>query len=705
MKKIYSIFFLCAIFHLANAQLVTFPDVKKGEYRYIIETEEHWKPTSQFKRANPDILTRGTFFLSKNKYWNSNSYPAVLCRNNIDIIAPGRIFIMFNGDEMPDLDGSESEKYPNGMDFIPLYSDEDCMNWRLGTKIYSNQGLYNIDIKFSGKFLDVQDKYISLNNAYKNAVARAFSTHRFSNYTTQPLASFNLAKEEISAADLFFEFSIDGVWTNAKGGGKEIQGETFDYGCFYKLAIRDCSGKILKTYGQSVFSGFLCHQKYFPSEVDFSNAIFFGYTYSAAIECLLSQYAVDNDIKKEIAKRTTALRIQTYSDKSIIQLFKLKSEANHFRHCQMNVIYGLNELDQYIKRLGGQGLDLSNIKMPVNSNPRIISQTQFDKGSSVVAGVAGVTSLIVNQSEKAKIRDFSDEAEKYKATFSRFVESEEKAVAAYNKLVQAAPTTDVSQIGNPGLASGSNSNKDNVSQIAPDADLEHYWDEGNSAANNSQNRQTNTSQPNYGSSRQNTQPQEPQSTQYAQPQAPQTTQNAPSQERKSGTPDFWDDAGAAKTNTTAKTNQTSTANSLKPISTSSDLQNNFDKADQSLSQSTANSLNKINSVEKGNMAWTNSTFEKYKADLDAAAAKKNSEKGGKKGSQNGCPQAEACAECDVKQVEKKCSIYSSSSCVKQCQVDCMKKYLEYCPDSFTEDDKKKIQQVISVTENEIRNMR
>ena len=321
--KIYSIIFLCAIFHLANAQSVIFPEVKKGEHKYVIETDEHWQPTAQFKRENPDILTRAVFSISKNKYWNSNAYPAVLCRNNINIMAPGRIFVLFNGDEMPDLDGSENETHPNGMDFIPLYSDESCQSWKLGTKIYSNQGLYNIDIKFQyGKFLDVQDKYISLNNAYKGAVSRAFGGHKFANYTMLPLASFNLAKEDINAADLFFEFSIDGVWSNVKGKEKEVRGKTYDYGCFYKLAIRDCSGKILKTYGQSVFSSFLCYINFWSNEVDFQNALFFGCTYSAAIECLLSQYAADNEIKKEIIKRTTALKIQTYSDKSIIKLFK-----------------------------------------------------------------------------------------------------------------------------------------------------------------------------------------------------------------------------------------------------------------------------------------------------------------------------------------------------------------------------------------------
>ena len=355
----------------------------------------------------------------------------------------------------------------------------------------------------------------------------------------------------------------------------------------------------------------------------------------------------------------------------------------------MNVIYGLNELNRDIKMLGGDGLDLSGIKMPENSSPKVISQTQFDQGSAIVAGAAELSALIINQSEKAKVRNFRDEAEKYKSTFDGFVESEEKVVAQYNSLLQTAKTTDISQIGNPGQINSTNQNQQGA-QVSPNTDLEHYWDEGKPAANNGRNKQTSNGQANYSNSNQSTQSQAPQSSQNTQPQVSQ-----------SGA-DFWDDAGTATASTPAKGNQKNTGKSLKPISTSSDLQSNFDKADQSLSQSTANSLNKINSVEKGNSGWANASFDKYKADIEAVTASKSNGNNGKGGAQNGNGCTQANNDPSLKARVQNCQ---SQACILQCEADLIKLNLQDCPDQFSPEDTQKMQTMINTLENEIRSMR
>lgn len=419
----------------AEAQSVTFPEVKAAKLIWGTKYTAQWTPSEYFVSRHPNILTTGL-----TSFTDVADYPAKDFNNTNPIAVPNRIFVLFTGYTLPELDKNDEDGDSTlKTSYMPMYYPEEKRGGDgyggEGIKFYTNEGLVNV------KNTDSQSKsfYELLNKTYQEQVKGLFEIKGATNVVYLPLASFNLAAYDIKPDDLIFEFSYKFTWSNVGKGGRRIKKTVSDYGAFYTLNIRDCSGKIIKQYKQAVFSNVIPKLNYYGSfkgtNITVYEEVYFGLTYVTALRCLLNQFTGDKNIKAEIAKNTTAVKVQHATNKYYLEAFKSLTKAKYYRFCQMNVLSQIEVMNHEVILLGFSGVDVSGT--PMYQSPVLQSYSPALAGavSSAAAGMASLITMAINESNKAKARKITEQAKGMSPQFTSFKQMEDEAIEEFNRAV------------------------------------------------------------------------------------------------------------------------------------------------------------------------------------------------------------------------------------------------------------------------------
>jgi LysM repeat protein len=431
----------------------------------------------------------------------------------------------------------------------------------------------------------------------------------------------------------------------------------------------------LKTYGQSVFlSTELSH--WYDGKLN--DQVLMQHTYISALESLLGQYASDINLKSLIAKRTTALKIQSVSDKTFIKLFKLKTEAMEYRHAELEVLNELQDLNSTIIYKGGEAIDLSGYKIPQNYNSNI-SQTNYNMASGYVATGATVLAAALNAADKAFVTKCQAGSREIGEGFQKYVDLEKKAVDEYNQLISSSKVTEVNQTGNHGYNISKSANNMNykTNLTAPSTNIDNFWDE--SKPDNNRNIGTKqTSAASYDNTSVKTpvyhimqsgetlgdlsmqygvaiddlkkwnnlsngfNTGQPLVVGYTKSQTantsanisgnktnPSTTTPGTSGQTSSNTDlsNFWDSNQSSSDKSSAVNNNNSTTN-LKPLTTSADLKDQLNNINQSINQNADNAKSNLQQATNSSFNWSQGYTSNMAAPPVTQAITKGSAAGG-----------------------------------------------------------------------------
>lgn len=410
MKKL--IFWLILVISkFGFSQEYTFPELKPlnlGAGTIVIEKE--WEPHETFLERNPNFLETKEF--NDNVYGNSKNYPATFCKNDSTIKVKGKVFVLFTSSEMVE----ESEKMdtlfltaeaiPNFLNISPN------VNANIGDKIYSSEGNYHR----KGHWKSKMERYQEEDLTFRNAITKIFKEKGVENYYILPLASNDISTLEIGANDVFFEFYFDD-WSN------EVTKKKFNFCTKYKLVIKDCCGNIIKKYGQSIF-GNAKIRKLGLVDLDAQSycytclvrATFFMSSFEAAMESLINQFTADINVQQKLSKRATKIQKQQ-NFITLIELYKLKSQAKHYQQAQISCLNGIKEINFKIRTLGGSAVDFSELKVPeLNSNPLMLPNSSENQkiintnelASNALLTGAALISIASNEIVENKVNHLND---------------------------------------------------------------------------------------------------------------------------------------------------------------------------------------------------------------------------------------------------------------------------------------------------------
>lgn len=398
MKR-FSVWAILCLYGLCNihpakvsAQSATFPEIrikKKGE----LVAQRLWNPSALFLKENPDFLKYGTYRFSQSGLSNINSqnYKASLVKGSKIDLQNVRLIICFPVSSLKS-PNAEAEKYFSP---IPLGQYD----------IYSDTALYNHTV-------DVLDNYNKLNQDYREQVFRSLSDKYSGDIKVLPIGSQYLNGFRLKIKDFFLELNYDGKY--------RMPAEE-DYAYLYTLKVRDCSGKVLRKFGQAVF---VTESEQMLKELSFIKIT------NIAINNLINQFS-EAKMEIDISTRLNSLKIKYVDDSNFIRRFVYMNLANYYHLAQKNIIFQLQAINNRITVLGGTGLDLSTLNMPINAGADPSANLT---GATVVAG-AELAASVINSVNITKLNNLKSAAEEEINTLNHFKYEEQIAVNNYNRLI------------------------------------------------------------------------------------------------------------------------------------------------------------------------------------------------------------------------------------------------------------------------------
>ncbi len=400
-----------------------------------------WKPAKEFLKHNPDFLKDGSYSMSDsyikkghkrklgykrvrqngliipaNTTFTSGTYPALYVPSDKKINTVGNVYIQV-------LRGS------NSLSKFPLGKGHHAHK-RKNTGYFSSyaEAAYNPDLKNS---------YANLNNYYKQRT-KELAERKFTNPVyISDVGSFRTYPTEYGLNDLFLEFEFVDVqsatehylasdmflyfpvpclmfwwpWNYALITTRRKSGAGYPSNLLLQLHVKDHAGKEIKTYKQAVFVkerhlvGWAAGQNYSISTL----GMILRQALPAAMENLISQFAEDTAVMKQINDRTQKTQEFARRYPSLNRWLSLQSKLNEISDAKTSLEISMNKLRTDLDRAGvsaptgynsGLGSALGDVTIPSNANAGAVAGAMV--GIIILDfGIYAITNA-VNKSREAR---------------------------------------------------------------------------------------------------------------------------------------------------------------------------------------------------------------------------------------------------------------------------------------------------------------
>jgi hypothetical protein len=685
LKK-YSILLLLILFAWVAKSQVIFPAAQPVYYKKYFEIKAEYVPSKQMQEENAGFARSGQFDIITG-IWNDKLYPAKKSENEQKFILPGRAVVLFTAEDLEEIEPG-LKTHPKLQDHIPAIANAEKKKlWLVRQSKLTCNETYNQNIQ------ENKVAYSILNKGYSDLAAALFASKTNAPLLVLPALSSKLNNQAVYATDIFFEFGIDRIATQ-QTKNKNGSPRSNDDAVAYKLMIKDASGKVLKTYGQTVFVQCERLRKAGWGE-QVLHALLTEATYRAGFTSLLHQFAEDKETGNKIKTTTTALRIKTIHDSVPIRLFKLKATAAHYHNAMRTSLSNLETTNDKIKSLGGSAIDFSGATPATTYNNPNISPSMNAAAESAVYGIASLVSLGINSANEKKIRELEQVAYSLKGNFEHARQMELLMVEEYNALapkIKDAPTVHT----NTAFTAQTNTQAIQGNTGSTALQPETFFSEGNTghAAEASHTYAANTEKDFWDEGLPRAKDRQQETTASI---AANTTASPATEES------FWENAAA-----TAQVNQPTAQKKPAAMRTSTELANNADELSRDINENASSGKQQLSNGTKNSLDWANQKISANQAVIEAATA------GNSQGSNSaipatglpksaGCPQAEAVCNQDLARI-KAMGMDATSKDILNAQINCMRSTLQYCSSAMKPQEIAAIKQGIQSAENTLKEL-